>query len=176
VTDEGKPRLTVNRGLLSDLRADFLIRYRPHSDTGECSDSVFCRHPEAAVYDASYCNFATGGSTYWALVRDCFVRYSQSTLFEYSCQWIRDAATAELFAKLMIALLTRRPWIVQGVQSLQGLLYDLTERLRLSIAILPPTAPALSQYRVAKQQIAAIMDQDNPIFEVTSTFVDIGVP
>lgn len=167
---DGKLRMSLGRTPVSDLKTDFIFNYRKNYLSGNYEKSLFCRSPDATVWDAAYCNFTAFAQTYWDTIHAAYTYYNQVNLLEYNCFWIRDEATAELYAKWMINWLSRRHYMIHCVMPLTGAQYELMDEVKFSLGnLLPTKVSALTRWKLIAQKINA---QKN---EVETEWLDCGV-
>jgi hypothetical protein len=143
----------LERGALDYVFTEFTLKYKINMATGEPEKTLFVKTPEAGSYDASYTNLTSSQSTYWGKCQTAYTNYIQHNLWEYTANWIRDDATAELFLKFMITLLTRRPYIASFTSSLSMIALDLLDEVKIAHPLLPAAIDSTSRFRLTSQTL-----------------------
>ena len=154
----GQPSIKVERGSLKNMYNDFVLRYKVNMATGEPEKILFVRSPDAASYDSSYANLADESSDFWQYCSDAYDQFQQVNLWDYTANWIRDDATAELFLKKMILLLTRVPYKVTFQSALDLIGLELLDECKISHALLPTGISGASRFRLIEQEIDPATD------------------
>lgn len=164
-----KSSVSVKRGLLKNWYNEFVLHYKVNVVTGEPEETLFVNTPDGVAFDASYTNLASAGEDNWDLCAAAYNSTLQVNRWEYTAKNIRDAATAELALKAVIAHLTRRPYIVDGKTGLALIVYELLDLVKISHPLLPAAVSGINRFRLIGQEI------DCNECEITSTFFDVGV-
>lgn len=164
-----KSSVSVKRGALKHWYNEFVLHYKVNVVTGEPEETLFVNTPDGAAYSASYTNLTSEGEANWDLCAAAYVATLQVNRWEYTAQNIRDAATAELFLKAVIAHLTRRPYIVSEKSGLSRIIYELLDLVKISHPLLPAAVSGINRFRLIEQEI------DCNECELASTYFDVGV-
>jgi len=164
-----KSTVSVKRGNLKYWYNEFILHYKVNVETGEPEETLFVKTPDGAAFDASYTNLASAGEDNWDLCAAAYTSTLQVNRWEYTAKNIRDAATAELCLKAVIAHLTRRPYIVSGKTGLALIIYELLDLVKISHPLLPAAVSGINRFRLTEQEI------DCNECEMSSTFFDVGV-
>ena len=140
LSNNNKSSLSVKRVEARDMKNEFVLKYKQNNATGDYEEILYVKSPNEAVYNALYTNLDSSGETYWDICRAAYNDYSVVNKWEFEAKWIRTKATAEMFLKMMIKKLTRRPYIVEFESSLNLCDIELMDVRRI-VHRLVPTAP-----------------------------------
>lgn len=148
------PTFTLGRGMivgttirkakqtpLRDVANSFTFKYKYNPVIDELAETLTC-----SATDSS----ASLGATYEALCAAAKERFCNGKDIPITLEapWLRDEATAVLWAKRMITWLTTRRWAVEFDMDLESMYYELGDTFEFAVAQWPGLAPdiAASQF------------------------------
>lgn len=149
----GKPTFKIKRGKIGEVFNEFYLRYKINYATGEPEKVLFVKSPEQGTWDASYSNLASGAEDAWNKCHAVYTNFVQKNVWDYTAEWIRDDATAELALEFFINLLTRRPLIVSHESGLKMLGVELLDECKHSHDILPAADNATTRFKVTTMEL-----------------------
>lgn len=138
-----KSSLSIKRVNAQDMKNEFVLHYRENYSSGDFDDMIYVKSPNESVYSVTYTNLDSNGEDYWDICHAAYNDYAVVNKWEFEAKWIRTKATAEMFLKMMIKKLTRRPYIVEFDSSLNLCNLELMD-IRRIVHRLVPTAPSRS--------------------------------
>ncbi|MCK9569434.1 hypothetical protein M0R72_10890 [Candidatus Pacearchaeota archaeon] len=143
----------VGRLGVKEAYNDFILHYKVNVATGEPEKMLFVRHPDEASYDASYTNLSDERADFWDYCHDSYTNFQQVNLWEYTAEWIRDDATAELFLKWIIWRLTQRRHEVSFAAPLSVLALELCDEAKFTHPLMPAAMDSTTRFRLTEQTI-----------------------
>ena len=130
-----KPMISVGFTPLKKLYSEFWLHYKRNAATGEYDEVLYVKNPSAGSASGNH-NLASDGATYWGYCNDVYTDLGVSAVWEYEADWIRDAATAELFLEFMIRWLTFRRAVVKCTTYLDFINLELGDQIKVDCPIL----------------------------------------
>ncbi|MDD5088912.1 MAG: hypothetical protein PHI18_08975 [bacterium] len=143
----------IGRTPVKEIYNDFVLKYKVNAATGEAEKMLFCRSPNESSYASSYTNLASEGQDFWDLCHDAYTNFQQVNKWEYTAEWIRDDATAELFLKWIIWRFTQRRHEVSFTAPLSALALELCDEAKFTHDLMPAAMDSATRFRLTEQTI-----------------------